>query len=155
MPWVPYITAFVGVIFVLDLIGKLIPTKWRALQLMSPIQVTFCRDNTCHYFCEVKVMTSTKESFCKYSQITVYFSKKVPSKMFDGILNTPLNYIPVNTIHSTILFCSAFLELPSIQLSCRLQADFWAVPWRQAFRIYISGTWQLYEAFYECQAFRI
>ena len=90
MPWVPYITAFVGVIFVLDLIGKLIPTKWRALRLMSPIQVTFCRDNTCHYFCEVKVMTSTKESFCKYSQITVYFSKKVPSKMFDGILNTPL-----------------------------------------------------------------
>ena len=128
MPWVPYITAFVGVIFVLDLIGKLIPTKWRALRLMSPIQVTFCRDNTCHYFCEVKVMTSTKESFCKYSQITVYFSKKVPSKMFDGILNTPLNYIPVNTIHSTILFCSAFLELPSIQLSCRLQADFWAAP---------------------------
>ena len=31
----PYITASVGVIFVLDLIGKLIPIKWEALRLVS------------------------------------------------------------------------------------------------------------------------
>ena len=27
-----------------------------------------------------------------------YFSKKALSKMFDGVLNTPLNYVPINTI---------------------------------------------------------
>ena len=44
-----FVSGFVGVIFVLDLVRKLIPIKWRACECLR------CRDNTCHYFCEAVI----------------------------------------------------------------------------------------------------
>ena len=99
--------------------------KLEGFGLMSPLQVMFQRQHSSlllysSYFFRnyhnIKYITSHKlhrcfknsvkhpklTHFCKYSQLTAYicqlFFRKSLSKIFDGVLNTPLNFMPINKI---------------------------------------------------------
>ena len=168
-----------GLVFVWDLVGKLFPTKWKFLINVSTpgkvaetiliitfVKLLFFRNrHNIKYIIPHKFHRRITNSvthprwslfanIVSYKLILVsYFSIKALSKMFDGVLTTPLNYGPINTR----ILCSynSLSEVSSwIAEYLRLifQADFWAA---RASRICILGTRQLYAAFCQFRAFRI